>query len=164
MRKQTYIAKKLRVMCEGKPKPKNPKYNRVKLLMNVIAEENGSPQLTSLVNFIIDTSDLSAEQMTYTDTTQLLEPFIRHNVTAPNRPVIRVANRLFAQDLLNMAGSKRSHNPESRSSTEKTKHSESEEWKDEGLDHKNQHSALPGNNFTLLHYHSVDNFRMNKFN
>ena len=38
--------------------------------MNVIAEENGSSQLTSLVNFIIDTSDLSAEQMTYTDTTK----------------------------------------------------------------------------------------------
>ena len=151
-------------MCEGKPKPKNPKYNRVKLLMNVIAEENGSSQLTSLVNFIIDTSDLSAEQMTYTDTTQLPEPFIRHNVTAPNRPVIRVANRPFAQDLLNMARSKRSCNPESRSSTEKTKHSESEEWKDEGLDCKNQHSALPGNNFTLLHYHSVDNFRIKKFN
>ena len=45
--------------------------------MNVIAEENGSSQLTSLVNSIIDTSDLSAEQMTYTDTTQLPEPFIR---------------------------------------------------------------------------------------
>ena len=127
MRKQTHIAKELREMCEGKPKPKNPKYNRVKLLMNVIAEENGLPQLTSLVNFIIDTSDLSAEQMTYTDTTQLSEPFIRHNVTAPNRPVIRVANRLFPQDLLNMTRLKRSHNPESRSSTEKTKHSESEE-------------------------------------
>ena len=80
-------------MCEGKPKPKNPKYNRVKLLMNVIAEENGSSQLTNLVNFKIDTSDLSAEQMTYTDTTQLPEPFIRHYVTAPNRPVIRVKKK-----------------------------------------------------------------------
>ena len=55
MRKQTHIVKKLREMCEGKPKPKNPKYDRVKLLMNVIAEENGSSQLTNLVNFIIDT-------------------------------------------------------------------------------------------------------------
>ena len=135
-------------MCEDKAKPRNPKYNRVKLLMNVIAEENASPmvvswQLTSLVNFIFDTSDLSAEQMTYTDTTQLAEPFIRHNVTAPNRPVIRVANRPFAQDLLNMARSERRPNPE-RSSTEKTKHSESAEWKDESLGCKNQHSALPG--------------------
>ena len=90
--------------------------------------------------------------MTYTDTTQLEEPFIRHNVAAPNRPVIRVANRQFAQDLLNMARSERSHNPESRSSTEKTKHSESAEWKDEGLGCKNQHSALPGNNFTTLSF------------
>ena len=69
--------------------------------MNVIAEENAfpmgvSPQLTSLVNFIIVTSDLSVEElMTYTDTTQFTKPFIRHNVTAPNRPVIRVAKRPF---------------------------------------------------------------------
>ena len=60
--------------------------------------------------------------MTYTDTTQLAKLFIRHNVTAPNRPVIRVANRPFAQDLLNMVRSERSKNPQSRSSTEKTKH------------------------------------------
>ena len=126
--------------------------------MNVIAEENGSPQLTSLVNFIIDTSDLSAEQIDIYRHNTIPEPLIRHNVTASNRPVMRVANRPFAQDLLNMTRSKMSHNPESRSSTEKTKHSESEEWKDEGLECKNQHSALPGNNFTLLHYHPVDTF------
>ena len=90
-----------------------------------MSESNASPmgvsqQLTSLVNFIIDTSDLSAEkQMTYTDTRQFAEPFIRNNVTASNRIMIRVANRPFVQDLLNMARSERSHNPESRSSTER---------------------------------------------
>ena len=110
-----------------------------------------TPKLMSLVNFIIATSDLSDEElMTYTDTTQFAKPFIRHNVTAPNRPVIRVAKRPFVQDLLNMARSERSHNPENRSSTEKTKHSECAEWKDEGLGCRNQHSALPGNNFTTL--------------
>ena len=90
--------------------------------------------------------------MTYTDTTQLAEPFIRQNVTnrPPNRPVIRVANRPFVQDLLNMTRSEQSHNPESRSSTKKTKHSECADWKDEGLGYRNQHSALPGNNFTTL--------------
>ena len=38
-------------MHEGKPKPKNPKYNRVKLLMNVIAEENGSPTIANFSQF-----------------------------------------------------------------------------------------------------------------
>ena len=66
--------------------------------------------------------------------------------------MIRVADRPFMQDTINVVRSERSHNPESRSSTEKTKHSESLEWKDEGLHCKNQHSALPGNNFSTLSF------------
>ena len=43
MRNQTDIVKKLREMYNRTARPRDPKYNRVKLLMDVIVEENASP-------------------------------------------------------------------------------------------------------------------------